>query len=143
IGGAPAWITGSYDSATNTTFWTTGNPSPSNRGAGRSGDNLYSDSLLALDPDSGKLKWYFQFTRHDEHDWDATQVPVMIDQGDRHLIVHANRNGFLYVIDRSSGKLVSSNPYAKVTWSSSKDADGRPLPDKNASPTPDGNRVCP
>ena len=143
IGGAPAWITGSYDPATNTTFWTTGNPSPSNRGAGREGDNLYSNSLLALDPDTGKLKWYFQFTKHDEHDWDATQVPVMIDDGDKHWIVQANRNGFFYVIDRATGKLVSSNAYAKVTWSSSKDADGRPAANKNASPTPEGNRVCP
>jgi alcohol dehydrogenase (cytochrome c) len=143
IGGAPAWITGVYDPATNTTFWTTGNPSPSNRGAGREGDNLYSNCLLALDPDTGKLQWYFQFTKHDEHDWDATQVPVMIDQGDKHLIVHANRNGFFYVIDRTRGKLISANPYGKMTWSSSKDAEGRPVAEKNASPTPEGNRVCP
>ncbi len=143
IGGAPAWITGSYDPATNTTFWTTGNPSPSNRGIGRAGDNLYSNSLLALDPDNGKLKWYFQFTKHDEHDWDATQVPVMIDDGDKHLIAQANRNGFFYIIDRSTGKLVYSNPYAKVTWSNSKDAEGRPIALKAASPTEEGNRVCP
>ena len=143
IGGAPAWITGSYDPATNTTFWTTGNPSPSNRGEGRAGDNLYSNSLLALDPDTGRLKWYFQFTKHDEHDWDATQVPVMIDKGEKHLIVQANRNGFFYVVDRSTGKLISSNPYAKVTWSNSKDAEGRPAPLKEASPTLEGSRVCP
>jgi alcohol dehydrogenase (cytochrome c) len=143
IGGAPAWITGTYDPATNTTFWTTGNPSPSNRGAGRAGDNLYSNTLLALDPDIGKLKWYFQFTKHDEHDYDATQVPVMIDQGDKHLIVQANRNGFFYIIDRATGKLISSNAYAKVTWSTSKDAEGRPALDKNGSPTAEGNRVCP
>src|SRR6266567_2767976 len=87
IGGAPAWITGTYDPATNTTFWTTGNPSPSNRGEGRAGDNLYSNSLLALDPDTGKLKWYFQFTKHDEHDYDATQVPVVVDQGEKHFIL--------------------------------------------------------
>ncbi|MGC1414265.1 MAG: PQQ-dependent dehydrogenase, methanol/ethanol family [Candidatus Acidiferrum sp.] len=143
IGGAPAWITGSYDPATNTTFWTTGNPSPSNRGIGRAGDNLYSNSLLALDPDTGKLKWYFQFTKHDEHDWDATQVPVMIDDGDKHLIAQANRNGFFYIIERSTGKLVYSNPYAKVTWSNSKDAEGRPIALEGASPTEEGNRVCP
>jgi alcohol dehydrogenase (cytochrome c) len=142
-GGAPVWITGVYDVATNATFWTTGNPSPSNRGEGRAGDNLYSNSLLALDPETGKLKWYFQFTKHDEHDWDATQVPVMVDQGDKHLIVHANRNGFFYVIDRTNGKLISSNPYAKVTWSNSKDAEGRPVALKGASPTLEGNRVCP
>ncbi len=143
IGGSPAWITGVYDPATNTTFWTTGNPSPSNRGEGRAGDNLYSNCLLALDADTGKLRWYFQFTKHDEHDWDATQVPVMIDEGEKHLIVQANRNGFFYVLDRSTGKLLSSSPFAKVTWSTSKDAEGRPVADKSASPTPEGNRVCP
>jgi alcohol dehydrogenase (cytochrome c) len=143
IGGSPAWITGTFDSATNTTFWTTGNPSPSNRGEGRAGDNLYSNSLLALDIDTGKLKWYYQFSKHDEHDYDATQVPVMVDQGDKHLIVQANRNGFFYVIDRSTGKLVSANPYAKVTWSDSKDSTGTPIARKDASPTPEGTRVCP
>ena len=94
--------------AANLLYWPTGNPSPSNRGAGRAGDNLYSNSLLALDADTGKLKWYFQFTKHDEHDWDATQVPVMLDAGDKHLIVQANRNGFFYVLDRSTGKLISA-----------------------------------
>ncbi len=143
IGGAPAWITGTYDPITNTTFWPTGNPSPSNRGAGRAGDNLYSNTLLALDPDTGKLKWHFQFTKHDEHDYDATQVPVIIDQGEKHLIVQADRNGFFYIIDRATGKLISSNPYAKVTWSTSKDAQGRPVTGENGSPTLEGNRVCP
>src|SRR6202040_1025172 len=113
IGGAPAWITGSYDPATNTTFWTTGNPSPSNRGEGRAGDNLYSNSLLALDVDTGKLKWYFQFTKHDEHDYDATQVPVLLERDGKRLLIQANRNGFLYVLDRSNGKLISSSAYAK------------------------------
>src|ERR1700757_4625720 len=108
IGGSPAWITGTFDPLTNTTFWTTGNPSPSNRGEGRAGDNLYSNTLLALDPDTGKLKWHFQFTKHDDHDYDATQVPVMIDQGNQHLIVQANRNGFFYIVDRATGKLISS-----------------------------------
>jgi alcohol dehydrogenase (cytochrome c) len=143
IGGSPAWITGTYDPVTNTTFWTTGNPSPSNRGEGRGGDNLYSNSLLALDRDTGKIKWYFQFTKHDEHDYDATQVPVLVDQGDKHLILQANRNGFFYVLDRGTGKLVSASTYAKVTWSDTKDASGAPVARKDASPTPDGSRVCP
>jgi alcohol dehydrogenase (cytochrome c) len=143
IGGSPAWITGTFDPVTNTTFWTTGNPSPSNRGEGRAGDNLYSNSLLALDPDTGKLKWYFQFTQHDQHDYDATQVPVMIDDGERRLIAQANRNGFFYVLDRTTGKLNSATSYAKVTWSTARDATGRPVPDKNAAPTLEGNRVCP
>jgi alcohol dehydrogenase (cytochrome c) len=143
IGGAPAWITGSYDAATNTTFWTTGNPSPSNRGEGRAGDNLYSNSLLALDVDTGKLKWYFQFTKHDEHDYDATQVPVLLERDGKHLLIQANRNGFFYVLDRSNGKLISSSAYAKVTWSSSKDSEGRPAANKQSTPTPDGSPVCP
>ena len=112
IGGAPAWNTGAYDPGTNQLFWPTGNPSPSNRGEGRAGDNLYSNSLLALDADTGKLNWYFQFTKHDEHDWDATQVPIMIDSGDKHLIAQANRNGFFYVLDRATGKLLSANAYS-------------------------------
>ena len=143
IGGAPAWNTGVYDPKTNQLFWPTGNPSPSNRGAGRAGDNLYSNSLLALDADTGKLNWYFQFTKHDEHDWDATQVPVLIDSGDKHLIAQANRNGFFYVLDRTSGKLLSANAYARTTWTDRKDAEGRPAPNQESSPTPEGRTVCP
>src|SRR5881296_2592565 len=143
IGGAPAWITGVYDPVSNQLFWPTGNPSPSNRGAGRAGDNLYSNSLLALNVDTGKLNWYFQFTKHDEHDYDATQVPVMIDSGGKHLIAQANRNGFFYVLDRTTGKLVSANAYGKITWSDAKDAEGRPVAKKEASPTLEGHTVCP
>jgi alcohol dehydrogenase (cytochrome c) len=143
IGGAPAWITGVYDPGTNQLFWPTGNPSPSNRGEGRAGDNLYSNTLLALDADTGKLNWHFQFTKHDEHDWDATQVPIMIDSGGKHLIAQANRNGFFYVLDRTNGKLLSANAYAKTTWSGGKDAEGRPVANKESSPTPEGRTVCP
>src|SRR2546423_1547303 len=143
VGGAPAWNTGTYDPVTNQIFWPTGNPAPSNRGGGRAGDNLYSNSLLALNADSGKLNWYFQFTKHDEHDWDATQVPIMIDSGGKHLIAQANRNGFFYVLDRTTGKLLSANSYAKTTWSGGKDAEGRPVANKESSPTPQGRTVCP
>src|SRR5205814_1571424 len=136
------WITGVYDPATNQLFWPTGNPSPSNRGEGRAGDNLYSNTLLALNADTGKLNWHFQFTKHDEHDWDATQVPIMIDSGGKHLIAQANRNGFFYVVDRTNGKLLSANSYAKTTWSGGKDAEGRPVADKESSPTPEGTAVC-
>ena len=142
-GGAPGWITGNYDPQSNQVFWTTGNPSPSNRGQGRAGDNLYSDCLLALDADTGKLNWYFQFTKHDTHDWDATQIPMLVDVGGKHLIVQANRNGFLYVLDRSTGKLISATPFGPLTWSHSKDSEGRPAPDKNTEPTLEGQRVCP
>jgi alcohol dehydrogenase (cytochrome c) len=143
VGGAPAWNTGTYDPATNQIFWPTGNPAPSNRGEGRAGDNLYSNSLLALNADTGKLNWYFQFTKHDEHDWDATQVPVMIELGGKHLIAQANRNGFFYVIDRTNGRLISASAYGKQTWSSTKDAEGRPIANKSASPTLEGHTVCP
>jgi alcohol dehydrogenase (cytochrome c) len=143
VGGAPAWNTGTYDPATDQLFWPTGNPAPSNRGEGRAGDNLYSNSLLALDADTGKLNWYFQYTKHDQHDWDATQVPIMIDTGGKHLIAQANRNGFFYVIDRANGKLLSANAYGKITWSDSKDAEGRPVANKAASPTLEGHTVCP
>ena len=143
VGGAPAWNTGTYDPATNLLFWPTGNPAPSNRGAGRAGDNLYSNSLLALDPETGKLKWYFQFTKHDEHDWDATQVPVLIDVGDKHLVEQANRNGFFYILDRTTGKLISAQPYGKQTWSDARDNEGRPIANKQASPTLEGHTVCP
>jgi alcohol dehydrogenase (cytochrome c) len=148
VGGSPAWNTGTYDAATNQIFWPTGNPAPSNRGEGRAGDNLYSNTLLALNADTGKLNWYFQFTKHDEHDWDATQVPVMIDvekpdSAGKHLIAQANRNGFFYVIDRTSGKLISANAYGKTTWSDTKDAEGRPVAKKEASPTLEGHTVCP
>ena len=147
VGGAPAWNTGTYDAATNQIFWPTGNPAPSNRGEGRAGDNLYSNTLLALNADTGKLNWHFQFTKHDEHDWDATQVPVIIDTasdaGGKHLIVQANRNGYFYVIDRTTGKLISANAYGKTTWSDAKDAEGRPVANQNASPTLEGHTVCP
>jgi alcohol dehydrogenase (cytochrome c) len=143
VGGAPAWNTGTYDAATNQIFWPTGNPAPSNRGEGRAGDNLFSNSLLALNADTGKLNWYFQFTKHDEHDWDATQIPVIIDAGGKHLIAQANRNGYFYVIDRATGKLVLANSYGKTTWSDSKDAEGRPVAKKEASPTLEGHTVCP
>jgi alcohol dehydrogenase (cytochrome c) len=143
IGGSPAWITGTYDPETNSTFWTTGNPSPSNRGEGRAGDNLYSNSLLALDPDTGRLKWHLQFTRHDEHDYDATQVPVMVDEDGKKLILQANRNGFFYAVDRITGRLLHADSYAKVSWTKEKDASGFPIPAKEGSPTLEGNRVCP
>ncbi len=150
-GGAPAWNTGTYDAATNQIFWPTGNPAPSNRGEGRAGDNLYSDTLLALNADTGKMNWYFQFTKHDEHDWDATQVPVIVDlsgdsagdSGGKHLIAQANRNGFFYVLDRRTGKLISANAYGKTTWSDGKDPEGRPVAKKEASPTLEGHTVCP
>jgi alcohol dehydrogenase (cytochrome c) len=147
-GGAPAWITGSYDPELNLIFWPTGNPSPSNSGVDRSGDNLYSNSMLALDADTGKLKWHFQFTPHDLHDYDSTQIPVLLDapwQGQpRKLLLHANRNGFLYVLDRTNGKFLSAKPFfTRITWAKEIGSDGRPVLVPGNEPTEQGTRTCP
>jgi alcohol dehydrogenase (cytochrome c) len=146
-GGAPAWVTGSFDPALNLIYWPTGNPSPSNDGSERSGDNLYSNCVVALDADTGKLKWHYQFTPHDLHDWDATQVPALIDteiEGKpRKLLLHANRNGFFYVLDRTNGKLILAKPFVKQNWAKEIGADGRPVVLKGTEPTPEGARVCP
>jgi alcohol dehydrogenase (cytochrome c) len=146
-GGAPTWVTGTYDPALNTLYWGTGNPGPQMYGANRLGDNLYSDSLLALDPDTGTLKWYFQFTPHDVHDWDSTHVPILIDETigaqPRKLVAVANRNGFFYILDRTNGRFLLAKPYTQVTWAKEVDADGRPIVLPNTDPTAAGNRVCP
>ena len=146
-GGAPAWITGAYDPELNLIYWPTGNPAPSDFGGERGGDNLYSNCMLALDADTGTLKWYFQFTPHDLHDYDATQVPVLLDaQWDgqpRKLLIQANRNGFVYVLDRTDGKFLSAKPFGKVTWVKEIGADGKPVADPAAVPDEKGVLVCP
>jgi alcohol dehydrogenase (cytochrome c) len=146
-GAAPTWVTGSYDAAQNLLIWGTGNPGPDWNGDVRAGDNLYSDSFVALDADTGKLKWHFQFTPHDVHDWDATQVPVLID-GEvrgrtRKLVVTANRNAFYYVLDRETGEYLHSKPYVKQTWAKGIDDKGRPVRVPNTSPTVEGTLVYP
>ncbi|HTC86687.1 MAG TPA: PQQ-binding-like beta-propeller repeat protein, partial [Bryobacteraceae bacterium] len=109
------WMTGTYDAETDTLYWPVGNPGPDFDGGERTGDNLYTDSVLALDPKTGKLKWYFQFTPHDVHDWDAQEPPVIVDanwQGQpRKLLLQANRNGFFYVLDRTTGQLLLAKPF--------------------------------
>jgi alcohol dehydrogenase (cytochrome c) len=129
-GGGPAWVTGSYDPQLNLTYWGTGNPGPDWNGDPRPGDNLYTDSVIALDADSGQLKWHYQFTPHDEFDYDATQVPVLVDmpwQGQpRKLMLWANRNGFWYVLDRTTGQFLSGKPFTKVNWADGFDQHGRP-----------------
>ena len=151
-GGNPAggatWMTGTYDPVENVLFWTTGNPGPGFYGAERPGDNLYSNCVIALDPATGQRKWHFQFTPHDTHDWDAQEVPVLIDeviQGrQRKLLVQANRNGFFYVLDRQDGKMILAKPFVKkLTWARGVLPNGRPdvLPD--IDPTPEGRLICP
>src|SRR5713226_4583656 len=146
-GGAPAWVTGSYDPGLNLLYWPTGNPSPSNYGGQRGGDNLYSNCVLALNADTGQLAWHYQFTPHDLHDYDATQVPVLLDANwegrPRKLLLHANRNGFLYVLDRTTGKVLSAKPFAHIIWAKEIGSDGRPVIAPGSEPTAEGARVCP
>jgi alcohol dehydrogenase (cytochrome c) len=142
-GGVTTWNSGSYDSETNTLFWGTSNPWPDYDGDFRAGDNLYSCSVLALDPDTGKLKWHFQFTPHDLHDWDSTQIPILLD-GEfngrpRKLLAWANRNGFFYLLDRTNGKFLTAKAFVKQTWAKGFDDNGRPQVIPGNEPTPDGN----
>jgi alcohol dehydrogenase (cytochrome c) len=147
-GGAPTWFTGTYDAQLDTVFWPTGNPSAEYYGDDRGGDNLYSDCILALDAKTGKLKWYYQGTPHDLWDWDATETPVVVDANwegrPRKLLLHANRNGFFYVFDRTDGKLLLAKQFIdKLTWASGISADGRPIKLPNQEPSPGGTLVCP
>jgi alcohol dehydrogenase (cytochrome c) len=144
-GGASTWNTGAYDPDTNTLFWGTSNPWPDYFDDQRAGDNLYSASVLALDPDTGKLKWFYQFTPHDTHDWDSTQNPVLVDTEflgqTRKVLAWPNRNGFFYLIDRTNGKFLSATAFVKQTWNDGFDYEnnGRPKLVPGMDPTPDGN----
>jgi alcohol dehydrogenase (cytochrome c) len=144
-GSAATWITGAYDPYLNVIYWGTGNPGPDWNGDVRAGDNLYSDCLVALDADTGKLKWHFQFTPHDVFDLDSTEVPVLVDgmfQGrPRKLVLFANRNAFYYVLDRETGKFLHGRPYAKQTWARQLDDGGRPVPVPGIEPTEEGLKI--
>jgi PQQ-dependent dehydrogenase (methanol/ethanol family) len=147
FGGSPTWTTGTYDVETDTVFWTTGNPGPDYDGTVRAGDNLYSCSVLALDAKTGRMKWWFQFTPHDVHDWDANETPMLLEGvvngKKRRLLVTAQRNAFYYVLDRDTGEFLSGREFAKQTWAKGLDAKGRPIVLPNTTPTPQGNYVCP
>jgi alcohol dehydrogenase (cytochrome c) len=146
-GGAPIWVTGSYDPDLNLTYWGTGNPGPDWDGNGRLGDNLYSCSVIALNPDTGKLAWYYQFSPHNEFDWDSTQVPVLADiQWDgrtRKVMLWANRSGMFYVIDRISGEFMKGQPFVKTNWATGFDPKGRPILAAGIVPTKEGTLVYP
>src|SRR5262245_17694286 len=146
-GGAPIWVTGSYDPETNLTYWGTGNPGPDWDGRDREGDNLYSCAVIALNPDTGKLAWYYQFSPHNEFDWDATQTPVLADiewQGRvRKVMLWANRNGYSYVLDRITGEFMKGTPFVKTNWAAGFDAKGRPIPAPGIVPTKQGTLVYP
>ena len=131
-GGASVWLTGSYDPELNLTYWGIGNPGPDWNPAQRRGDNLYSDSVVALDADTGELRWYFQFTPNDPYDYDAVQIPVLadIETADGQVVkvmLWANRNGFFYALDRTTGRFINGRPFVTVNWAEGLDDSGRPI----------------
>ncbi len=146
-GGGTTWMPGTYDPESNTLYWVTSNPGPDFVGDTRPGDDLYTDCVVALNADTGALKWYFQFTPHDLYDYDANETPVLIDvdeHGERQkLLVQANRNGFLYILDRTSGRFLRATRFLdEVTWAKGVDPSGRPIL-SGKIPTPEGTRICP
>ena len=146
-GGAPTWVTGTYDPELDLLYWGTGNPGPDFIGEVREGDNLFSESLLALDPDTGELQWYFQFLPHDIHDYDSTQIPVLVDaefEGEpRKLVLFPNRNAFYYVIDRVTGEFLVGKPFARQNWAFGLDENGRPIENPATIPSYEGALVYP
>ena len=146
-GGSATWMTGSYDPDLNLVYWGTGNPGPDYDGTVREGDNLYSDSVVALDADTGEMKSHFQFTPHDMHDWDSTQIPILADTSfggeQRKLMLFPNRNAFFYVLDRETGEFLLGTPYAKQTWADGLDENGRPILLPNKEPSTEGTVVSP
>ena len=147
IGGGSVWVTGSYDPELDLTYWGVGNPGPDWNGDTRPGDNLYTDSVVALDPDDGKLKWHYQFSPHDEFDFDSVQIPVLADtqwQGRaRKVMMWANRNGVFYVIDRTTGEFLLGKPFVEVNWMNGFDEKGRPMRVAGKVPTPEGSYILP
>jgi len=146
-GGGTTWMPGTYDPELNTLYWTTSNPAPDFIGDSRPGEDLYTASVLALDPDSGRLKWYFQFTPHDLFDFDANETPVLIDveeNGTLHrLLAQANRNGFFYILDRADGKFLHASSFIeKLNWAKGVDSSGRPIL-TGRIPTAEGLYICP
>ena len=144
-GGAP-WLTGSYDPALGLAYWGVGNPNPDFNGSGRLGDNLYTCSVVALDVKTGTLRWHFQFTPHDELDWDSAQTPVLVDQPGSPgvpLLLWANRNGFYYVLNRATGEFLRGRPFVQQTWALGLDSTGRPKRKPGAVPSPEGTLIHP
>jgi len=146
-GGGTTWMPGTYDPELNTLYWTTSNAAPDFVGDSRPGDDLYTACVLALDPDVGKLKWYFQFTPHDLYDYDANETPLLVDVEEdgttQRLLVQANRNGFFYVLDRTNGKFLRATPFVdKLNWAKGVNASGRPIL-SGRIPSVDGTYICP
>jgi alcohol dehydrogenase (cytochrome c) len=147
IGGTGVWVTGAYDPEQNLVFYGTGNPGPDYHSESREGDNLYSCSVVALDADTGKIRWHYQFTPHDVHDWDSTEVPVLADitiNGQlRKVLMFANRNGFYYTLDRTTGKVITARPFVQTTWAKEIGGDGRPMMLPGHTPDEKGEVTCP
>jgi len=146
-GGGMTWIPGTYDPELNLYYLGTGNPNPVWAGQGRTGSNLYTCSIVALNPDTGKMVWYFQASPHDTHDWDAVQTPVLFDGTinghPRKLLAQASRNGYFFVLDRTDGKNVLSKPYQPINWTKGLDSRGQPIPNPDKDPKPDGALMMP
>ena len=146
-GGGSTWVTGTYDPELNLVYWGTGNPGPDMDGDVRPGDNLYTCSVVALDADTGKLRWHFQFTPHDVHDWDAVADPVLVDltvKGKKtKTLIQANRNGYYYALDRTNGDFLLARGYTEITWADGIDSSGRPILIPGKDPTEEGNVACP
>jgi alcohol dehydrogenase (cytochrome c) len=147
-GGGNTWLTGSYDPQLNLIYWGIGNPAPDFNGELRKGDNLYTESMVALDADTGRLKWFFQFTPHDVADWDAVEIPVLVNaqfQGrPRMLLAQANRNGFYYLLDRTDGKFLLGTPFVQsVNWAKGLTKEGRPILVPGVEPSLQGTKICP
>jgi alcohol dehydrogenase (cytochrome c) len=147
FGGGSPWIPGTYDPDLNLIYWGTGDPNPVLNGPARPGDNLYTCSIVALNPDTGELVWAFQPSPHDTHDWDAVEVPVLVDANfrgtSRKMLMQASRNGYFFVLDRTTGKNLLTTPFVYVNWALGVDSQGRPIPNPDKEPKPDGVLIAP
>jgi alcohol dehydrogenase (cytochrome c) len=145
--GGNSWMTGTYDPDLNLVFWGTGNPTPVLTASTRPGDDLYTCSIVALNPDTGKMAWAFQPSPHDTHDWDASETPVLVDgmfQGKpRKMLLQSSRNGYFFVLDRTDGSNLLTVPFGPVNWATGVDKQGRPIPDPAKDPAPDGRLIAP
>ena len=146
-GGGMTWMTGTYDPELNQVYWGIGNPNPVLNGAVRKGDNLYTCSIVSINPDSGKLNWHFQASPHDTHDWDAVQTPVLLEDDykgvRRKLLAQASRNGYFFLLDRTTGEHIVTAPFIETDWAKGIDSRGEPIPNPNKEPKPDGTLVSP
>jgi alcohol dehydrogenase (cytochrome c) len=145
--GGMTWMTGTYDPDLNMLYWGTGNPTPVLNGKVRPGDNLYTCSIVALNPDTGKMVWYFQPSPHDTHDWDAVETPVLVDAdfhgAPRKMLMQTSRNGYFFVLDRTNGKSLLTAPFGPVNWTKGVDKEGRPIPNQEKEPARDGRLIAP